>query len=222
MKKGCFIVFEGIEGSGKTTLTQELYLILKKKMDVKLTQEPTRNTPTGDLIQKILTKKKKVPQKTLALLFAADRLAHVENELLPWLNEGKVVICDRYLFSSLAYQGAMEIDLCWLLQINDYEVIPKPDLLFFIEIPVDIALNRIDKRPSKTLFDSFDFLNKVQKIYKEILIGEKFQIEKLDGTKSVDFLIEKITQITSEFIKRHNSDNLLTKKSSNSPEHNKT
>ena len=105
-RKGCFIVFEGLDGSGKSTQVRDLGSKLqKKKYEVITTQEPTNKNVIGSLLKRILYNNESVPDEVLALLFAADRAHHTINTIIPGLEEGSIVISDRYVYSSLAYQS---------------------------------------------------------------------------------------------------------------------
>ena len=137
--KGSLIVFEGTEGSGKTiqaTLLKEW--LEKKDYRVIYTREPTHNT-IGSLINKILEREVVLAEEAIPLLFAADRADHTVRHIIPELKKGLVVVCDRYIFSSLAYQsGGMKglYSLKRLKEINKYAL--KPDLTFFLDINPEV------------------------------------------------------------------------------------
>jgi dTMP kinase len=167
-KKGRLIVFEGIDGSGISTQTARLQSYLETAYQVKaiLAKEPSEG-PVGALIRQVLTKRLQgVDDRTLALLFAADRIDHNRSKILPALNQGDYVICDRYLWSSYAYQGR-EIDSGWIKEINRYAT--KPDLTVFIHVRPETAIQRITKSRFQTeLFEKTEILKQVLNNYRTL------------------------------------------------------
>ena len=144
--KGAFIVLEGGDGSGKTTQTRSLHTALSHKgYKVHSTAEPSRST-VGRLIRRRILHGKKASPEVEALLFAADRFLHLESEILPALADGKIVVCDRYMYASLAYQGAQGLDSQWLREINRFAV--KPDLALYLDVPAEVGMSRIKRKKS--------------------------------------------------------------------------
>ena len=121
MNKGCLIAIEGIDGSGKTTIAKKIVEWLNKRnIKALYTSEPTRS-PIGLLIKdKIISAEKRQDARIEALLFAADRLWHVIDEILPSLNKNIIVVTDRYYFSSIAYQGALGAPISWIKELNKF------------------------------------------------------------------------------------------------------
>lgn len=154
---GVLIVIEGIDGAGSTTQTGLLVRWLKKRgVDSVATKEPT-NGMIGQLIRKYLNNPL---SSTLidALLFAADRAEHVDNIIKPLLSQGKVVVSDRYVESSIAYQSSSGVDEDWLIEVNKFA--PKPDLTIILDVPPDVALKR--KNLPREKFEFEEFLGKVR------------------------------------------------------------
>ena len=156
---GMFIVLEGIDGAGKSTQARLLAQWFEKRgYEVVLTKEPT-DTPFGKLIRKLvliggkegIIDGARISHEAEALLFAADRAEHVHKLIKPSLEQGKVVISDRYFYSSLAYQWARGLDLEWLVDLNRFAV--RPDLVILLDLPVRESMNRINGRKIKTEFD---------------------------------------------------------------------
>jgi dTMP kinase len=191
-KKGLFIVIEGIDGSGKGTQSKLLYNWLGKKgYDAQLTQEPTEGK-IGMIIRGGL-KGGGFDPTTEALLFAADRRQHttlIQTEL----KKGKVVVCDRYVQSSLAYQGAHGLDSGWLESINNFAL--KPDVVILLDLSPELALERVNSRGKKTdYFEKMEFLKRVREIYlnqPEVLV--------VDASRSIDEVHETIKGVVLRFL----------------------
>ena len=139
--RGKLISIEGIDGCGKSTHTKLLARWLRARgYKVVVTDEPT-NGPIGRIIKRILRGELKVPVAAEALLFAADRLHHLNKLILPAMRAGKIVITERYTYSSLAYQSARGLNLQWIANINEKAL--RPDMAVLIDVPAEIALRRI-------------------------------------------------------------------------------
>lgn len=174
MSKGCFIVFEGIDGSGKSEQYRRLARNLeKKRYTVVQTKEPTVDLPVGKLIRSILYQEQQVAEEALALLFAADRVDHTEKKIKPALEQGSVVVSDRYVHSSLAYQsGGMknELGLEWVRAINAYAVMP--DMVIFLDITPDVGQSRLANGQVRvkdhTYFESLSQQEKIRSAYYKV------------------------------------------------------
>jgi len=161
-----FIVFEGLDGSGKTTQLSKLADMLKqRKVKCITTQEPT-DFPTGVLIREALRKNVEFLPETLALLFAADRFEHVNKAILPELNKGVSVLCHRFVFSNLAFQGlAMPMDKVLAYNRSALDLL-MPDLTVFVDTPPDLCIRRIHReRENIELFEREDILRAVRENY---------------------------------------------------------
>jgi len=174
MSKGCFIVLEGIDGSGKSEQYRRLVKNLeKKRYSVVQTKEPTVDLPVGKLIRSILYQEQQVAEEALALLFAADRVDHTEKKIKPALEQGSVVVSDRYVYSSLAYQsGGMkkELGLEWVRAINAYAVMP--DMVVFLDITPDVGQSRLANGQVRvkdhTYFESLSQQEKIRSAYYKV------------------------------------------------------
>ncbi|QER42492.1 dTMP kinase [Thermodesulfobacterium sp. TA1] len=168
-RKGRLIVFEGIDGSGKTTLSKLLVKALEN-LGIKVFWgcEPTIEGPFGKVLREKLQKKEASPLE-LKELFLKDRFWNVKHVVLPKLNEGVWVVLDRYYLSTLSYQGAQGFDLKGLLLENE-TIAPLPDLVVYLDLSIEEALKRLkDTRENLTFFEKTEFLVKVRKNYLNLL-----------------------------------------------------
>ena len=200
-----FITFEGGEGSGKTTLIKKVQKYFKNKYDVVVTREPGGSKISEQIRDIILDKQHtNMTYRTEALLYAASRNQHLFDTILPALHENKIVICDRYIDSSLAYQGyARELGIDYILQINDEAVKYLPDITFFIDIPAEVGLSRIQHRHKIDRLDleKEAFHQKVRQGY--LLVAQKYpdRIHVLDGNLTLNQLEDKIIKVIESYEK---------------------
>src|SRR3972149_1492191 len=138
-KRGFFIVFEGLDGAGKSTQIAMLKDWLKRmKLRTFTTKEPTENI-TGNIL-KIAMRMEKLSPTTDALLFAADRSEHIDKEIKRRLKKGQIVILERYVYANIAYQTAQGVSERFIKNINDFAV--KPDLTILLDVHPETALRR--------------------------------------------------------------------------------
>lgn len=179
LKKGFFICVEGLDGCGKTTQTKILVNRLKNKgYDPLYTAEPSRGKIGKFIKRYCLHGRQRVSSVVEALLFAADRFEHVEKELIPNLKKGKIVVSDRYLYSSFAYQGATGLNLDWIKTLNEHAL--TPDLAIFIDVEPEIVVQRL--KPKKSLMENLETQRKVREVYLKFV--ESGELVKVDGNKS--------------------------------------
>jgi dTMP kinase len=196
-KKGFFVCIEGLDGCGKTTQARLLSKRLKRTYDAVYTTEPTTGK-IGDFIRKrCLQAEKRWPSAVEALLFAADRFEHVENEIAPWVSEGKLVISDRYLYSSLAYQGAAGLDLSWILSLNKHAL--YPDLAIFIDVPTETVVQRLKDR--KSVMENLKTLRKVRRVYLSLV--KKGDLVMIDGNASKQEVADSISELVLNHLRRN-------------------
>ncbi len=181
MKKGFFIVFEGIDGAGKSTQISLLadYLTYSG-YPVLLTREPT-DGKYGQQIRKLYTERDKFSLDDELELFVNDRREHVEQVIAPALAKGKVVLCDRYYFSTAAYQGAAGGDIEHIFRMNSFA--PEPDLLLLLVVPPEKSVMRIEnsRQGKADDFEKLDYLLKV---------ANNYQSFKHDFIKKIDASLE--------------------------------
>ena len=191
---GKFIVIEGLDGSGQSTQVELLRDFLNKKgYQVILTKEPTPDSQAGKKIREILDKKAKTKPQKLQELFTRDRKEHLENLIISALKEGKMVISDRYFFSTFAYGAASGLDLDWLIKMNDDFLLP--DLTFSLNVSPKVCIERIEKRGKrKTLFEKEKKLEKVWHIYKTL--PNRFEnVYMIEGEKTKKEVFSQIENI---------------------------
>lgn len=176
-KKGVFIVIEGLDGSGKTTQAKLLVAKLRRSYNAVYTAEPSKGKIGKFIRSSILYGDKRFPMAVEALLFAADRLEHVQNEVLPALSEGYVVVSDRYVYSSLAYQGSAGLSLDWIEAVNSYA--PKPDLALFIDVDPEAVEARLKRR--KSVMENIETQHKVRQVYQYFV--ERGDLVKVNGNQ---------------------------------------
>ncbi|MBQ3375702.1 MAG: dTMP kinase [Erysipelotrichaceae bacterium] len=178
MKKGLFITFEGCEGSGKTTVSKYLYNRLKDEgYDVIYSREPG-GVDIAEQIRAVIlnVNNTAMDPRTEALLYAASRRQHLAEVVLPALNEGKIVLCDRFVDSSLVYQGyarGIGIDKVW--ELNQFAIDDcMPDMTLYYDVDVEIGLARVRSRGELNRLDSenVEFHKSVRRAYQ--LIAEKY------------------------------------------------
>jgi len=194
---GKFIVFEGLDGSGQSTQVALLEEFLKtKRYKVLKTKEPTKQSRAGRIIEKALNKKTKISPKKLQELFCQDRKWHLKNVVIPALKKDKIVICDRYFFSTLAYGMAEGLSLKNLTKLNEKFLLP--DIIFFLDVKPAICLQRIEKRgEEKALFEEKEKLEKVYVYYKKALkeFEKVTKIFIINGERSIEEVFSKIKKI---------------------------
>jgi dTMP kinase len=193
--KDCFICIEGLDGCGKTTQTRLLVRRLKKMGYAAVyTAEPSSGK-IGQFIKKYcLHGGKRVTDIVEALLFAADRFEHVNNEIIPALNKGKIVVSDRYVYSSLAYQGAAGLDLKWIEAINKHAL--RPDLAIFIDVEPEIAIKRLKSK--KSVMENLETQKKVRSVYLDFV--QKGELVRIDGNNCKAEVAETILNVVTNFL----------------------
>lgn len=194
--KGVFICIEGLDGCGKTTQAKMLVRRLSKSCDAIYTAEPSRGK-IGRFIKKhCLHGDKRSSGIVEALLFAADRSEHVENTVLPALKKGQIVVSDRYVYSSLAYQGATGLDLGWIKRINEYAI--RPDLAIFIDVEPETVVQRL--KAKKSVMEDLETQRKVREVY--VGFAENGELIRVDGNKSKELVADDIAAVVKNFVKK--------------------
>ncbi|UCC59080.1 MAG: dTMP kinase [Candidatus Bathyarchaeum sp.] len=199
-KKGVFICIEGLDGSGKTTHAHRLVRNLQTiGFDAVYTTEPSRGEFGRFIRASVLQGKKRLPRVVEAFLFALDRVDHLEKMVEPALEAGKIVVSDRYVYSSLAYQGAAGLDLKWIEEIN--RMARQPDLAIYIDVPPEVVVKRI--RRKKSVMERLETQRRVREVYMKFV--ENRQLVPLDGDKRKGEVEQDILKMVLDFLQNHNS-----------------
>lgn len=217
-----FIVLEGIDGSGSTTQGDRLTSWLRAKgLRAYFTHEPSGG-PAGMMIRLALSRRLRgasgeyhakgvepagppsdLDPYTLALLYAADRMDHLATEVMPNLRSGGIVICDRYLLSTLAYQG-MSVDEDWLLQLNRFS--PRPDLCIYLDVPVEHAKERMERtRWTRDLYEEEAKLREIRERYLRLIADPRPEygpILSVDGSKPPEAVAGKVRRAVEPLLGR--------------------
>ena len=183
--RGKFIVFEGTDGSGKSTQLKLLVKYLEAKgVNAFLTREPT-DSPFGAILRSCLTGRIDTDEYTIAAMFAADRLDHIQNPvngILKKLDEGVNVFCDRYYLSSFAYNGGF-VPLDWVVALNETaRKLLKPDLTVFIDLDAEDAMKRVARRGETERYETVERQKQIRKNFYDLF--ERFPDERVVIVKS--------------------------------------
>ena len=206
-EKGIFIAIEGIDGAGKTTQAKLVSEELAKANNVHLTKNPTDGL-IGKFIREVLAGKVDIPPASFQYLFSADRQVQ-QVEVLKDLKDGKIIITDRYFWSAIVYGIVDREDLDFnqvgnLLLVSQgilsmYHQFLIPDITIFLDIPMKIALDRLnDKKIEKEIYENEEKLKKIEKGYKWLINKFPNEFTIIDGTKSEKQITQEIIKIINE------------------------
>lgn len=194
IRKGCFVCIEGLDGSGKSTQARLLAERLQKTRRVLLTVEPSRGRIGTFIRQSYLYGENRLSSVVEALLFAADRVDHVQNEIAPALETGDVVISDRYVYSSLAYQGAAGLSLEWIEKVNSHAL--RPDIALFLDVDLGTVMKRL--KPRKSIMENLETQERVRSYYLDLVkVG---LLRRVDGNRVKSEIAEETFSIVQDFL----------------------
>lgn len=194
---GFFVCIEGIDGSGKTTHARLLVKNLcSLGYDAVYTTEPTRYSIPGRKLRESFFAPERLPVEEEFRLFLDDRVIHLKDEVIPQLEQGKIVVTDRYYFSSVAYQGSRGLDWKYILEEN-LKVSIKPNIVILLDIPVDDAIERIasDRTEGVNTFEKKETLQKVKKIYLLLAEDDPYSIYIVNGSKPIPTVQDEIKDL---------------------------
>ena len=197
MTKGLFITFEGNDGAGKTTISKLVYeRMLDEGYPVIYTREPG-GIKIAEQIRKVILDPENIEMdaKTEALLYAASRRQHLIEKVLPAIEQGKIVLCDRFIDSSLAYQGVgRQLGIKEVFEINQFAIEGHmPDATVFLSLPHETGLSRIKSRAFKDRLDqeTESFHQRVALGYEQILKQFAKRMHIVDASQSIDKVSEQ-------------------------------
>ncbi len=206
--EGLFITFEGPEGAGKTTILQKLGKELQDEgLDIVMTREPGGIRIAEQIREVILNKSNtEMDSRTEALLYAAARRQHLVERVLPALEKGATVLCDRFIDSSLAYQGfARGIGIDEVFAINQFAIKDvMPDATIYFDVPVEIGLQRIQENKGREVnrldLEKLDFHHRVYEGFK--LLKEKFpnRFHQIDASREIDQVYQAVKETVLKII----------------------
>ena len=197
-RKGLLIVFEGTDGTGKSTQLQLLATVLQDKgVAVVTTREPTEGQ-YGQKIRELYSHRSTVSLEEELDLFLADRKEHVDTLLTHALAEGKVILCDRYYLSTVAYQGAAGLDPADILTRNDFA--PTPDLALLFYAPIQTGVQRITEGRGETLndFEKEDYLQKVAAQFEQMNLP---YIRRVDASGTRETIHRHVLELIQPLLK---------------------
>jgi dTMP kinase len=203
MRNGLFIVFEGGEGTGKTTAIDAIYdWIISNNVECIKTREPGGIKISEQIRQVILSRENQsMDSRTEALLYAAARRQHLVEKVIPALEKGIVVLCDRFIDSSLAYQGyARNLGIEEVMSINKFAIGEyMPDVSILFDLDPKTGLNRINSNNSREInrldLEKLDFHQRVREGYNIVYENNKERIIKIDASTSKENVIKQIKDI---------------------------
>ncbi|EKK20036.1 dTMP kinase [Fructilactobacillus florum] len=203
---GKLITFEGLDGSGKTTVMQQVVQDLIPRLGAQLvtTREPGGDQLAEQIRSFIFDHNNALDPRSMALLFAAARRQHLTRRILPALHNNQLILCDRYLDSSLAYQGGgQQLGIENILEMNQFATEGVlPTLTFYLKLPVAVALERIQTRETKQQNQldqqQRDFYVRVQTAYDKIAANNPQRMVVIDATQPVAVVTQKVLAVISQ------------------------
>ena len=202
-KNGLFITFEGADGSGKTTQIKllETYLTDKKK-NFLLTRDPGGTKLGSKLREILLNYEGKIAPFCELFLYLADRAQHVDELIVPNLNEGKMVLCDRYIDSTLAYQGyARGLNIDEIINLNNLVTHSlMPDLTLLFDIDTNIAMTRIGDQKDRLESEAAHFHEKVRNGYLDLAKKNPQRIKIIDATMSIEDINKQVIKLIEDIL----------------------
>ena len=195
-KRGVFICLEGIDASGKSTQARWLVRNLRRRgFNAIYTTEPSKGEVGSFIRRYVLQRKRRVPAVVEALLFAVDRVDHVESKIEPALESGKIVVSDRYVYSSLAYQSAAGLDIGWIKQINRMAL--PPDLAIYLDVPPEVVVKRMRRR--RSVMETLENLRRVREVYMKLVREGRLVL--VDGNRPASEVAQNILAVVLKRLK---------------------
>ena len=202
-----FIVLEGIDGSGTTTQLKRIGEEASRRGVAAWTSFEPSDLPTGQFLRRVLSGEVAALPGTIARLFAADRHEHIfgRNGALEHLRQGELVVFDRYFFSSLAYQG---MDCGFELPFELNAAFPLPETLIYFDLAVDIAMERVVRRPGRDIYETHEALERVRSAYDEAIHpfeASGMRIFRIDASRPLEEVSEMVDEAIRPIVERKQS-----------------
>ena len=188
------INLEGIDGCGKSTQCKFLMERFEKNNEKTIILKEPTNGKHGKKLWEMLSGKRKATNEEILDLFIMDRKEHVNDKINPALDEGKIVLMDRYYYSTMAYQAAAGIDINRIRKDNEFA--PKPDIVLIFDLPVDIALERVRGHSIADEFEKEEHLEKVRQAYQNLKDDPLVRI--IDSTRTPEEIFEEVWKLVTE------------------------
>ena len=199
-----FITLEGIEGSGKTSSIKSITDLLdNKNTSYVVTREPGGSSIGSELRSILLDTNTEISSEVELMLMLADRKDHVEKVILPNLETGNWVISDRFMDSSIAYQGGgRKLDKKMIDSFSRNLNLPNPDLTLLFDVPVEISLSRVKARGELDRFEQekLDFHNRIREAYLELAEQNVNRIQIIDSSREIELMLKSVEQIIETLI----------------------
>ncbi len=196
--KAKFITLEGIEGSGKTSSLKGITDLLdKKNISYIITREPGGSSIGKELRTILLDPDTEISPEVELMLMLSDRKDHVEKIILPNLEKGNWVVSDRFMDSSIAYQGGgRQLDKKLIISLTDYLNLPQPDLTLLFDLPVEVSLSRVKARGELDRFEKeeLEFHKRIRNTYLELAKNNSNRIKIIDSSKKIESMLNKVKQ----------------------------
>lgn len=196
-----FVAVEGIDGVGKSTIITKLKDMLEQTgYRVHITAEPSQ-TPIGRLIRDWLLRSgsKVAHPSVFALLFTADRVQHYYGEVKPMLDNGYLVITERYMESTLVYQGAMGLPMDWLMELHKF--VPRPDLTIILDAPIEVVISRLRSRHELEVFETDrEFLNRARELLLRRASLNNYPV--IDAVRNPDSVANDVYRLIIDALRR--------------------
>ena len=196
--KAKFITLEGIEGSGKTSSIKSITDLLdKKNISYVVTREPGGSSIGKELRAILLDPDTEISPEVELMLMLSDRKDHVEKIILPNLEKGNWVVSDRFMDSSIAYQGGgRQLDKKLIISLTEYLNLPQPDLTLLFDLPVEISLSRVKARGELDRFEKeeLEFHKRIRNTYLDLAKNNSNRIEIIDSSKKIESMLNNVKQ----------------------------
>ena len=196
--KAKFITLEGIEGSGKSSSLKSITDLLdKKNISYIVTREPGGSSIGKELRAILLDPDTEISPEVELMLMLSDRKDHVEKIILPNLEKGNWVVSDRFMDSSIAYQGGgRQLDKKLIISLTEYLNLPQPDLTLLFDLPVEISLSRVKARGELDRFEKeeLEFHKRIRNTYLELAKNNSNRIKIIDSSKKIESMLNNVKQ----------------------------